>query len=158
MATYLQSKELTKASLWITKKKQSILWNKSTIVGASILELSKLFMLNFHYNVKKREKQCLLLYSDADSFVYTTKKVIFITSGSQFNSETTHWFFQFFHLSQVVWLIERKAGAKIQWRASQNPHWTVLCIKTKVVFISCRWAEQYVCQRHKKFAQLKLNH
>ena len=54
----------------ITKKKQSILWDKPTIVGASILELSKLFNLNFHYNVMTKETQCQLLYSDIDSFVY----------------------------------------------------------------------------------------
>ena len=57
----------------ITKKKQSILWNKPTILGASILELSKLFMLNFHYNVMKKETQCQLLYSDTYSFLYKIK-------------------------------------------------------------------------------------
>ena len=54
----------------ITKKKQSITWNKHTIVGACILELLKHFMLNFHYNVKKKETSCQLLYSDTDSFIY----------------------------------------------------------------------------------------
>ena len=57
----------------ITKKKQSILWNRPAFVGASILELSKLFMLNFHYNLMKKETQCQLLYSDTDSFVYKIK-------------------------------------------------------------------------------------
>ena len=58
----------------ITKKKQSILWNKPTIVGASILELSKLFMLEFHYNVMKKQTDCVLVYSDTDSFIYKLKK------------------------------------------------------------------------------------
>ena len=57
----------------ITKKMQSILWNKPTIIGASILELSKLFMLDFHYNVMKKQTECSLLYSDTDSFVYKVK-------------------------------------------------------------------------------------
>ena len=57
----------------ITKKKQSISWTKPTIVGASILELSKLFMMDFHYNVMKIETECTLLYSDTDSFVYKIK-------------------------------------------------------------------------------------
>ena len=57
----------------ITKKKQSILWNEPTIVGASILELSKLFMLEFHYNVMKKQTDCVLLYSDTDSFIYKLK-------------------------------------------------------------------------------------
>ena len=57
----------------ITKKKQSIMWNKPTIVGASILELSKLLMLEFHYNVMKKQTECVLLYSDTDSFIYKLK-------------------------------------------------------------------------------------
>ena len=57
----------------ITKKKQSIHWNKPTIVGASILDLSKLFMLEFHYNVMKKQTECVLLYSDTDSFIYKVK-------------------------------------------------------------------------------------
>ena len=57
----------------ITKKVQSIVWNTPTIIGASILELSKLFMLGFHYNVMKKQTECSLLYSDTDSFVYKFK-------------------------------------------------------------------------------------
>ena len=57
----------------ITTKMQSIVWNKPTIIGASILELSKLFMLDFHYNVMKKQTECSLLYSDTDSFVSKIK-------------------------------------------------------------------------------------
>ena len=46
------------------------MWKKPTIVGASILELSKLFMLEFHYNVMKKQTRCVQLYSDTDSFIY----------------------------------------------------------------------------------------
>ena len=49
------------------------MWNKPTIVGASILELSKLFMLIFRNNVMKNETQCQLLYSNNDSFEYKIK-------------------------------------------------------------------------------------
>ena len=57
----------------ISKKKQSILWNNPTIVGACILDLSKLFVLNFYYNVVKKKTKYQLLYSDTDSFVYKIK-------------------------------------------------------------------------------------
>ena len=57
----------------ITKKKQSILWNKPTIVGASILELSKLFMLEFPYNVMKKQTDWVLVHSDTDSFINKLK-------------------------------------------------------------------------------------
>ena len=53
----------------ITKKKQSILWNKPTIVGASILDLSKLFMLEFHYNVMKNKPSvCCCIQIQTPSF------------------------------------------------------------------------------------------
>ena len=57
----------------ITWKKQSMLWNKPTIVGASILELSKLFMLDIHYNVMKKQTGCVLLYSGTYSSIYKLK-------------------------------------------------------------------------------------
>ena len=47
-----------------------ILWDKPTIVGASILDLSKKFMSDFHYNTMKKQFNCNILYSDTDSFVY----------------------------------------------------------------------------------------
>ena len=47
----------------ITEKKQSISWTKPTIVGVSILEVSKLFMMDFHYNVMKIETECNKLSS-----------------------------------------------------------------------------------------------
>ena len=57
----------------ITKKKQFILWKIPTIVGASILVLSKLFMLEFHYNLMKKQTECVLFYSDTDSFICKLK-------------------------------------------------------------------------------------
>jgi hypothetical protein len=44
-------------------------------VGTSILDLSKLHMMNFHYNVinKEFEGKYNLMYSDTDSFVYNTE-------------------------------------------------------------------------------------
>ena len=54
-------------------KKRMILWNKPTIVGASILDLAKYYMYNFHYNVMKPNFDCRLMYSDTDSLLYEVK-------------------------------------------------------------------------------------
>ncbi len=52
--------------------KQEIVYDKPLYVGTSILDLSKLCMMQFHYDVihKNFENNYSLLYSDTDSFVY----------------------------------------------------------------------------------------
>ena len=54
----------------IATKVTKVVWDKPTIVGASILDLAKYFMFNFHYNIMKENFKCQLLYSDTDSFLY----------------------------------------------------------------------------------------
>ena len=54
----------------VTKKFSFIHWDKPTIVGATILDLAKLFMFDFHYKKMKQSMNCSLLYSDTDSLVY----------------------------------------------------------------------------------------
>ena len=54
----------------VTLSLSEVLWDKPTIVGACILDLSKKFMFDFHYNTMKKHFDCTLLYSDTDSFVY----------------------------------------------------------------------------------------
>ncbi len=51
--------------------KQEIVYDKPIYVGTSVLDLSKLHMMNFHYNVINKEfDNYNLIYSDTDSFVY----------------------------------------------------------------------------------------
>jgi hypothetical protein len=52
--------------------KQEIIYDKPIYVGTSILDLSKLHMMNFHYGVieKQFKGQYELLYGDTDSFIY----------------------------------------------------------------------------------------
>ena len=51
----------------------SILWDKHMIIGASILDLSKRFMIYFHYQQMKPNMNLELLYSDTYSFIYAIK-------------------------------------------------------------------------------------
>ena len=52
--------------------KQEVVYDKPIYVGTSILDLSKLCMMEFHYDVihKNFEGRYHLLYSDTDSLVY----------------------------------------------------------------------------------------
>ena len=55
--------------------KTEIIYDKPIYVGASILDLSKLHMMDFHYNVieEQYKGKYELIYSDTDSFVYRFK-------------------------------------------------------------------------------------
>ena len=59
----------------VTMRKYKIFWNKPTIVGATILDLSKMYMFDFHYNTMKKDFECLLLYSDTDSLTYEIRTI-----------------------------------------------------------------------------------
>ena len=51
-------------------KPKIITWNTPTIVGATVLDLSKFYMYRFQYQVMRQNFQCRLLYSDTDSLIY----------------------------------------------------------------------------------------
>ena len=55
--------------------KTQILYNKPIILGFSILELSKVHMYDFHYNVMKKKygDKLKLLFTDTDSLCYHIK-------------------------------------------------------------------------------------
>ena len=53
--------------------KEEIRYDKPVYIGVSILDLSKVTMMNFHYNVihKNFEGRYYLVYSDTDSLIYS---------------------------------------------------------------------------------------
>ncbi len=57
----------------IQMRKGSIIFNRPIAIGFSVLEISKTFMYDFHYNYmieKYGPTRCRLLYMDTDSFIY----------------------------------------------------------------------------------------
>ena len=62
--------------IWIERlNKKEIVYDKPKYVGTSIWDLSKLYMMDFHYNTihKNFEGRYNLLYSNTDSVVYQIK-------------------------------------------------------------------------------------
>lgn len=60
----------------IELKKAEVIFNKPLYVGLSILDISKLYMYNFHYDYmlpKMGLDSCKLMYIDTDSFIYELK-------------------------------------------------------------------------------------
>ena len=54
----------------VTLRRTKFTWSKPLIIGATILDLSKMFMFRFHYKIMKENFACKLLYSDTDSLTY----------------------------------------------------------------------------------------
>jgi hypothetical protein len=65
-------KEINEDFTMVELGKTSILWSKPTIIGMSILDLSKLLMYQFHYDVMrvKYGDRLKLLFTDTDSLCY----------------------------------------------------------------------------------------
>ena len=57
----------------IEAHKKEILYDKPMCVGTTILDISKLTMMKFHYNVmhKNFENNYNLIYSDTNSLIYS---------------------------------------------------------------------------------------
>ncbi len=53
-----------------SSRTQKFVWDKPTLVGAVILDLSKKFMFDFHYMKMKSNLNLELLYGDTDSLIY----------------------------------------------------------------------------------------
>ena len=73
--TFITYKKISKDYYIIFEKQQTIKLNKPIYVGCTILELSKLAMYKFWYDVIT--KQCddpQLLYMDTDSFIFESKE------------------------------------------------------------------------------------
>ncbi len=72
--TFKNAKEVNGLYL-IETFKEEIVYDKPLYVGTSILDLSKLHMMKFHYDVIQKEfnDKANLLYSDTDSLIYEIK-------------------------------------------------------------------------------------
>ena len=138
---------------------QSIVWNKPTIIGASNLELSKLFMLDFHYNVMKKQTECSLLYSDTDSFVYKVKTNSFYDDLTKNSTLKKHFDLSNFPSDHKLYdKTNAKVVLKFMDELAGTPIEEFCALKPKLYWIVASNGENKMAKRTKKFAQAKLNH
>ena len=74
--TFKRSRILNDDLLLIETTIKNILLDKPIYIGAAVLDLAKLKMFSFHYDVMKsfyKDDQLSLLYTDTDSFIYNIK-------------------------------------------------------------------------------------
>ena len=73
--TYVSSKIFNKNLVAVHKIKESLTLNKPAYVGICILDISKTFMYDFHYNYIKQKynDKDKLLFTDTDSLCYEVK-------------------------------------------------------------------------------------
>ena len=143
----------------ITKKKQNIMWNKPTIVGACILELFKLFMMDFHFNVMKKETSCHLLYSDMDSFIYKVQPVNFYDDLSKNPNLIAH--IDLSNLAKNHPLYDQsneKVVLKFKDELAGAPIEEFCAIKPKLYSLIAGGFEKMSAKGTKKFAQSKVHH
>ena len=99
--TFKASKSIDNLHM-IEMYKQEIIYDKPIYVGTSILDLSKLTMMHFHYDtIVKNFKNYNLIYSDTDSLVYNItcddiykwvnkNKTEFDLSDDKYNKDNTN--------------------------------------------------------------------
>ena len=70
--TYVSSKIFNENLVAVHKIKETLTLNRPAYVGMCILDLSKTFMYDFHYNyiINKYEDKAKLLFTDTDSLTY----------------------------------------------------------------------------------------
>ena len=73
--TFVSQKLLDKNLVVIHRVKPVLMLNKPIYIGFCVLELSKLFMLDWHYNYFKVKYDVKLLFTDTDSLVYEIKDI-----------------------------------------------------------------------------------
>ena len=143
----------------MTKKKQSISWTKATIVGASILELSKLFKMDLHYNVMKMETECTLFYSDTDSFIYKIENPNFFKDLAENSRMRIH--FDLSNFPENHQLHDRsneKTVLKFKDDLAGTPIEEFCALKPKLYSKIAGQSLKMCAKRSTKYAQTKLTH
>ena len=135
------------------------MWNKPTIVGACILELSKLFMMDFHYNVMKK-KHHVIFYTLTRTILSTRYKRVTFTMIYQKNPNLiAHFDLSNFPKNYPLYgQSNEKVVLKLKDELAGSPIEEFCALKPKLFSLIAGGFEKIPAKGIKKFAQSKLHH
>ena len=138
---FKQSKEIDGLHL-IELYRKEVVYDKPVYIGTSILDLSKVCMMDFHYNVihKNFEGRYNLVYGDTDSFIYSIQ-----------HEDIYEWIKdnkQYFDLSESVRPdirdnTNKKVIAKFKCESHDLIITDVLALTNKVYSYNCQTKDEY---------------
>ena len=143
----------------ISSRKRSILWNKPTIVGATVLDLAKYHMFNFHYNVMKKHLNCFVLYSDTDSLLYEIKHTDFYEELATNDELRQHFDLSNYPTDHHLYNIDNKmVTLKFKDELAGEPIEEFVGLKPKMYSILVGGKQKLSAKGVCKFAQKELTH
>ena len=143
----------------ISSRKRSILWNKPTIVGASVLDLAKFHMFNFHYNVMKKHLNCFVLYSDTDSLLYEIKYTDFYEELATNDELRQHFDLSNYPKEHHLYNADNKmVTLKFKDELGGEPIEEFVGLKPKMYSIMVGGRQKLSAKGVCRFAQKELNH
>ena len=141
----------------ISSRKRSILWNKPTIVGATVLDLAKLHMFDFHYNVMKKHFNCFVLYSDTDSLLYEIKHTDFYEELATNDELRQHFDLSTYPTDHFLYSVENKM-VTLKDELAGEPIEEFVGLKPKMYSILVGGRQRLSAKGVCMFAQKDLNH
>ena len=143
----------------ISSTKRSFLWNKPTIVGATVLDLAKLHMFDFHYNVKKKHFNSFVFYSDTDSLLYEIKHTDFYEELATNEELRQHFDLSNYPSDHFLYNVENKmVTLKFKDELAGEPIEEFVGLKPKMYSILVGGRQKLSANGVCRFAQKDLNH
>ena len=143
----------------ISSRKRFILWNKPTIVGASVLDLAQFHMFNFHYNVMKKHLNCFVLYSDTDSLLYEIKYTDFYEELATNDELRQHFDLSNYPKEHHLYNTDNKmVTLKFKDELGGDPIEEFVGLKPKMYSIMVGGRQKLSAKGVCRFAQKELNH
>ncbi len=145
----------------IHQHKETIKFDKAIYVGSAILDVSKTFMYDFHYNVMKNKynNKIRLLYSDTDSLIYNIRTFNFFNDirydlfpyFDTSNYPKDHYCFSENHKNQPGYFKDEMGGKILKEFVSLRPKLYAYKTENNDEVKKAKGVKKYVINQHMYF-------